>query len=519
MYKQIGLASLIMMTSVFLSRVIGLFREMALAAVGGAGSAVDAYQIAFVLPEILNHILASGFLSVTFIPIFTRHLAAYRETDAWQAFSVIISCFGLIMLILICLMFVLARPLVALIAPGLNDPLVLDQAVSMTRIIIPAQFFFFVGGMFMAVQFARQHFFIPALAPLIYNIGIIMGGLLAGTRYGVEGFAWGALFGAGIGNFFLQWIGARRQGMRFSLMFRFNHPDLKKYILVTLPLMLGLTMVFSTEFFIRFFGSYVPAGGISALNYALRTMLLLAAFFGQAIGVASFPFMANLAAKGDFFAMNELLNKTLKYLSLIIPGSILFMVLRHEIIRILFERGKFDAAATGLTAGVLLFLMIGAYPFAAQTIVSRAYYAMQDTLFPSLYSTISVMLSLPIFFIGVKMMGVQGVGAAVSISAMLQVFLLYAVWNRRSKNQGSAAVYSFLFKITAISLPLGLALEMFRCFMMNIIGSESLAASLLVSGIIGVLFLMLFLPAATVMLNRRELEEIRHLIRRKSKKV
>ena len=246
LYKKVGIASLIMMASVFLSRSIGLFREMVIAYIAGAGGEVDAYQIAFVVPEILNHLVASGFLSVTFIPIFSRYLADNREAEGWRVFSVILTCFGMLLLIFITLSVIFAPELVSLIAPGIDDPVLKSKAVRMTRIIMPAQFFFFSGGMLMAVQFAKEKFALPALAPLFYNLGIIGGGVFLAPNLGMEGFSWGVLAGAFGGNFALQYWGARRVGMDYRPVVDFRHPDLRKYIVLTLPLMLGLTMTFST---------------------------------------------------------------------------------------------------------------------------------------------------------------------------------------------------------------------------------------------------------------------------------
>ncbi|MBT4088283.1 MAG: murein biosynthesis integral membrane protein MurJ, partial [Deltaproteobacteria bacterium] len=276
-YRKVGLASLIMMISIFLSRVIGLVREMIIAYIGGAGGEVDAYQVAFIFPEILNHILASGFLSITFIPIFSGYLVRNENEEGWRVFSLILTCFGTLLLILIAVAMVFTPELMTL--AGFRDQQLSDSAVRMTRIILPAQFFFFVGGILMAVQFAREKFLIPALAPLIYNFGIIAGGVILSPWLGMEGFSWGVLGGALIGNCLIQILGARGIGMRFKLSFQFSHPDLKKYVLLSLPLMLGLTMTFSTELFSRLFGSYLPAGSVSSLNYSLRIMYVLVGIF------------------------------------------------------------------------------------------------------------------------------------------------------------------------------------------------------------------------------------------------
>ncbi len=489
-YKKVGIASIIMTSSIFLSRVIGLVREMVIAHVKGAGMAVDAYQVAFIIPEILNHILASGFLSITFIPIFSDYLAKNREDEGWRVFSNILTCFSCIIILLIIIAMVFAPEMIAL--TGFKNPETKAMAIKMTRIIIPAQFFFFTGGLFMAVQFAKEKFFIPALAPLIYSVGIILGGIFLSPFIGMEGFSWGVLAGAFLGNFALQLYGAKKAGMQFRITFDFTHPDLKKYLILTLPLMLGLTMIFSTEILSKFFGSYLPEGSVSILNYSLRVMFVLVGIFGQAVGVASYPFMARFISENKMDDMNKLLNSTLKYTSLVIPFSVLLMVLRHEVILMLFQRGNFDSAATDLTSKVLVFILIGAVAFSAQTIVARGFYAMKNTIFPTIYGTIAVILSIPIYFLGMNKMGVTGVALALSVSVILQVLLLYSLWNRKSNNKGSKTVYLFVLKIILISTPLGIFLERLRAQLSSSIDTNTLLGSFLISVIIGVIFIALF---------------------------
>jgi putative peptidoglycan lipid II flippase len=491
LYKKIGIASAIMMASVFLSRVIGLLREMVIAYMAGAGAEVDAYQVAFIIPDILNHVAAGGFLSVTFIPIFSKYLAAEKKDDGWRVVSIILTCFGGLLGIGIGIAFIFTPQLILILAPGLDNPAMISNVVYMTRIILPAQFFFFAGGLFMAVQFSLERFAIPALAPVIYNLGIILGGLLLGPWLGVAGFSYGVLAGAFVGNFGLQLWGAKRAGMKFRIRMDFFHPDLKNYFLLTLPLMVGLSMTFSTEFFLKFFGSFLPEGSIAALNYGLRVTLMLVGFFGQAVGTASFPFMARLAAENKISEMNSLLNDTLRYLSLVIPISVLVMVLRKEVVRILFERGRFDASATDLTSSALVFLLIGAFAFAAQTVVVRGYYAMQNTLFPAIFGTLAVAVSIPIYVAGMNFMGTNGVGLAISISAILHVILLFMLWNRRTANTGSRKVYEAYAKMIFISIPIGFILNWTGTEIYPYTWQDTLPGNMLICAITGALFAVL----------------------------
>jgi putative peptidoglycan lipid II flippase len=506
-YKKVGIASAVMMASVFLSRVIGLLREMAIAYMAGAGKEVDAYQIAFILPEILNHVVATGFLSVTFIPLFTRHLVRGTETEAWRVFSIILCVFGALALGVVAVSMALAPQLVALAAPGLEAPDTLAAAVRMTRIILPAQFFFFAGGILMAVQFARERFFLPALAPLIYNLGIIAGGILLAPWLGIEGFAWGVLAGAFAGNFLLQWAGARRAGMRFQAAWQWTHPDVRDYLRLTAPLMLGLTMTFSTEFLFRFFGSYLPAGSIAVLNFSLRVMLILVGVFGQAVGTASFPYMARLAAENNLEDLNRLLNRTLRYLALVMPVAVLLMVLSPEVVRVLFQRGRFDPAAARVTADVLVWFLAGAVAFAAYTVIVRGYFATRNTLYPAIFGSVAVLASLPLYPLGIALMGVEGVALAVSVSGILQAAALFVLWSRRSDNAGQGEIFRFYLKIGLISAGVAPVLALIREAVTEWVDPASLAGSLITSATVGSAFMGLML-AAGYGLKIREIQQM-----------
>jgi len=516
-YRKVTIATLIMMASVFLSRVIGLVREMVIAGVGGTQAPVDAYQVAFVIPEILNHVVASGFLSITFIPIFTGYLAKSREADGWRVFSIILTLFGGLLAVLIAVAWVFAAPLLSLAAPGFTSSPHFDQAVTMMRIILPGQFFFFCGGLFMAVQFAKESFAIPALAPLVYNLGIIIGGLIGGSQHSMVGFAWGVLGGAFAGSFCLQLAGAVRVGMRFVPALDLKHPDLKKYILLTIPLMLGLTMTFSTEVLFRFFGSYLPGGSIAGLNYALRVMFIVVGLVGQAVGVASYPFMARLAAEQRLGELSDLLNKLLRYLAITIPISVLVIILRHEVVLVLFQRGVFTPASTALTAEALAFLMVGAFAFSAQTVVARGFYAMQNTLLPAVYGTIAVLLSLPLYFLGLQWMGINGVALACALSATVQVGVLFAVWNRKQDNQAGRTVYRAIFKFLGLSVLLGFFALAVRAAMCLAVDPGTFAGSCIILATTGGLSLV-FLAGAGYALRIAEITNVLDRLARKVKR-
>jgi len=450
--KSLSVASAIMMASVFLSRVLAILRDLTLAWFGGTSSQMDAYVAAFLIPDILNHLLAGGFMSVTFIPIFQKHLAAGDEARAWRVFSNLLVVGTVVLTALVCLSMFFTDPILGLMGRQISDPAQRALTGRMTRIILPAQICFYWGALLMAVQYAKKKFLMPALAPLVYNLGIIGGGIALGRWIGIEGFAWGVLAGALLGNLALQVSGARAAGMRFTPVFDLRDPDLKTYVLVTVPLVLGLGMQFSTELFFRYFGSFLGEGGISGLNYSLRIMWTLVGVFGQAVGVASFPFLASLAAEKKFGDMDALAHGVVtKVIAVIVPIAAVMMVLSVNIVAVMYQRGRFDAASTALTAEALAWYLAGSFAVAAHTIVMRNFYALQNTLLPMCVSTAAAIVCIPLFRIFSARMGANGIALVSSVLMAAQFTVLFTIWNvRYSSRQRLGSFLAALGKIAGV---------------------------------------------------------------------
>ncbi|MDG5816512.1 murein biosynthesis integral membrane protein MurJ [Chitinispirillales bacterium ANBcel5] len=430
--KSLSIATAIMMGSVFLSRITGLVREMVLARYGGTGYQMDAYVTSFLIPEILNHFLAGGFLSVTFIPIFQKYLVKKDNVGAWKTFSNLFSCGSVLFLILIPITIIFTPQLLSFQLASNGNPQTAQLTVRLTRIILPAQLLFYWGAFFMAVQYAHNRYFLPALSPLCYNLGIIAGGVFLQPHLGIEGFAWGVLGGAFIGNVVIQLPGAIKCGLRYRPLFKPLDPEFINYVKKTIPLVLGLGMAFSNEIFFRFFGSFLDDGATASVNFALRTMMFIVALFGQASGVAFYPYLTRLAAEKAYNKMADLLNKVLKNVALyLIPLSALMIVLSPQIITILFERGNFTAQSTSQVAPVLSIYLVGAFGYSASFIISRSFYALQNTILPMAVSTTVAVISIPLYIAFSTHLGAQGLALAATTAMFLQFGFLYFFWLKR----------------------------------------------------------------------------------------
>lgn len=430
--KQMGRAAVLMMASVFLSRLLGYARDAVIAYRHGATPETDAYFAAFTIPDFLNHLLAGGALSITFIPIFSKYIADGKEEEGHRSFSAIATAMSLCMIFFIILGEFLADRLIPLVAPGFPP----DQAAiaaRLTRIVLPAQIFFYLGGLLMAVQFTRNMFLIPALAPLIYNAGIIAGGLLLGPFVGMDGFAWGVLAGSFIGNLAIQAYGAHRAGLKFAPRIDLSDKGLREFVRLSIPIMLGFSLVVVDEWMIRIFGSFLLAGAITWLNNARRLMQVPVGIFGQASGVASYPFLSALAARGEKEAMWETLSVTLRWVFLVsCAAAAVFGILSRELVLAVFKRGAFTIDDTIHTASALAAFSIGIPFWCAQSITSRGFFALKDTWTPTLVGTGAWILSLPAYFLLTQKLGVFGLALASSLGIFLHATALYGILMART---------------------------------------------------------------------------------------
>ena len=307
------------------------------------------------------------------------------------------------------------------------------MAARLTRIVLPAQIFFYLGGLLMAIQYARKQFLLPALSPLIYNAAIIAGGLLGGRRYGMDGFAWGVVGGAFLGNFALQLYGARRGTFSYRPRFDLADPTLKEFIRLSIPIMLGFSLVVVDEWTLRVFGSFLLVGAITWLNNARRLMMVPVGILGHASGVASYPFLAELAARGKRQEMWDALSLTLRWVFLVSAAvAAIAFVLSREAILLVYQRGAFRIDDTLLTASALSAFAVGIPFWCSQAIVARGFFAMRDTWTPTLVGTAAWIVALPVYYFLQQSHGVFGLALASTTGILLYAGALYGILMRRT---------------------------------------------------------------------------------------
>lgn len=410
---RLGAVAAVLAGSVLLSRVLGYVREIVLAGKFGATATSSAYYAAFQIPDLLNYFLAGGALSIAFVPYYTRVLAADGPAAAERLLAKVTGTMGALTVAVTVLLWWQAEALVALQFPRFS-PETQALTVRLTRIVLPAQIFFITGGILRAALMSQGRFATQALAPLLYNGAIIIGGLAFADSIGAEGFAWGALVGAAVGAFGVAWIDAI-VGLRMRTWFRFAPFDaqVRAYIAVAAPLMLGLSLSATDEWYDRWFGGLLAAGTIAQLTFARRLMQLPVAVVGQPIATAVLPTLSRLWSEGRREALGDVMRTALQVgigLSAIAAGA--SFVLAVPIVAVVYRRGAFGADDVAAVALLLQVFSVGVPAWVVQQIAVRAFYARGDTWRPMLLGTFVSLGAIPVYLALGPRFGGAGLAAA-----------------------------------------------------------------------------------------------------------
>jgi putative peptidoglycan lipid II flippase len=439
----------IMMLSLLLSRVLGLVRDAVMSGMFGSDLATDAYRLAFSIPDLIFFLLAGGALSSAFIPVFSEYLHTGREDDAWKVFSVVATAMTLLLGLLIAAAWVFAEPLSRAIAPG-KEAEVIPLIAHMSRILLPAQLAFFLGGLMFGTLYARQVFAVPGLGPNVYNLGIIFGAVALSSFFspGVIGMSWGALIGAVLGNLIIPYWAMKRLNSRFSFSLDFSHPGVRKVFRLMLPVVLGLSLPGVYALILQWFGSFYPAGVNTNLDYANKLMLAPVGVFGQSLAIAVFPALSQFFAQGQMDAYRTQLAQTMRsvlYITLPITG--LMLALSPQVVALVYQHGAFGVEAARQVAELLSLFGVGIFAWCLHPVLMRAFFAIHQTWQPILIGTATtvVFVALVAFLRGTPL-GYAAMPVASSVSAIVLVLALSAAIRTRVGPFGGSAVLATLGK-------------------------------------------------------------------------
>ena len=463
------------------SRLLGLAREAELAALFGAGFAMDAFNVAFKIPNLLRDLFAEGAMTAAFVPTFTRTLSTRGADAAWRLGSLVINALLLVTGVLVVFGIVFAAPITALIAPKYAlVPGKLELTTMLTRIMLPFLTTVAIAVAMMGMLNSLHRFFIPALSPAMFNVATILCAFLLSPlmmRLGwdpIVSIALGTLIG-GIGQILLQWPALRTTGFRYRPTLDFSDPDLREVLRLMVPGTVGVAAVQINVLVNTYLATYQEEGAVSWLNYAFRLMYLPIGLFGVSIATAALPDISRHAVANDFAAIRRTLSSGLRLMLMLnVPATVGLMVLAHPIISLLLERYRFRPGDTAATAAALMFYAPGLLGYSAVKIASPTFYSLRDSRTPVIVSVISVLVNLALNVSLVRVMGFRGLALGTATAAILNALTLLWLLRRRVGGLDGRRLAVALTKIVAASGIMGLVVHVTSTWLYGVLPGREL---------------------------------------------
>jgi putative peptidoglycan lipid II flippase len=462
-----------------LSKVLGFCREVALAYVFGASAATDAYLVAFTVPNVIFAVLG-GALTVTAVPLFASYASAGKRGEAWRLFAVFSTLLSAILLAVVLAGMPLARQIVWLVAPGLPEGTA-RLAASLLAVMLPGVLFLSLANLFYGLLNASNIFGPPALGSVVTNI-FIVASILAGLRFGITAVAAGTTLGY-LAALVLQLPYLRRAGFIFRPSLEFRHPGLKRAFGLMFPVMVGTGIGQIYLIIDRVLASGLPEGSISALNYASKLILLPQGVLVMALSTAIFPALSHKAASGDQAGFSHTLLRAVKTVLLVaLPAGVGLAVLREPVVRLLFMRGAFDEDDLAMTVFALLCFSLGLAGQCLGPVLTRGFYALQDTATPVKVGVATVTLNLALSLVLVRPLAHGGLALANSLAATFNVAVLFYLLVRRVPGLGARSVLFFAAGAALASFLAGGAAALADGFLAGVLAGGTAALALRLAG-------------------------------------
>ncbi len=437
--RQIARAAGTVMFALLLGQFASLARSIIVAGTFGASPALDAFTAANRVSETLFLLVAGGALSSAFIPTFTGLLVRDQKDSAWRLASALANAVTLSLSLLAVFMAVFAPQVVRYaLAPGLSeDPELFATTVSLLRIQLVSAVIFGLGGMVGGILNVHQVFLIPALTPAMYQLGIIVGALVLAPALGIHGLAWGVVIGA-FAYLFIQIPALLKQKGAYSFTLGIENPDVKQVIFLMGPRLLGVAVVQLNFWVNTNLASRMEEGSVTSLGLAFSLMIMAQAAIAQSVAIAAMPTFSAQHALGKMDEMRSSLAASLRGILLMaLPASIGLILLRQPLISFLYQRGNFDGHDVQLTAWALLWFAAGLVGHSVMEVLTRAFYAQQDTKTPVLIGTVAMGLNVVFSFVfsgWFEQMGwfpLGGLALANSLATALEAAALFIVMRKR----------------------------------------------------------------------------------------
>ncbi|MFH1292245.1 MAG: murein biosynthesis integral membrane protein MurJ [bacterium] len=421
--KSVTGAAILISCTALASRLVGLFRERMFAHHFRASEIMDAYYTAFKMPDMVYNLLIVGAISAGFIPIFTKLMTKQNQESAWRLASNILNILGSLVFLLTILGIIYMPKLIPYLAPGF-DQSTTQLAVSFGRIMFISMLLLSISMIMGTILQSLRSFLIFSIAPIFYNVGIIFGVVVLVPYFGIKALAWGVVLGALI-HLIMQTYGAYAQGYRWKPVFDFRDKETLLVGKLMIPRTLSLAVSQINIVIFTIMASLLPVGSIAIFNYANNLQGVPTGIIGIPFALAVFPVLSAAVAENDEKKFIKHLSISIRQvLFLVVPISLIFLLLRAQIVRVVLGSGAFTWSDTINTADTLAFFVLSLFAQSLIPLFCRAFYALENTKTPFVIAIISELVTIIAALLLMKSLGVAGLALAFSIGAILNLFLL-----------------------------------------------------------------------------------------------
>lgn len=505
-------AALVVGAASLISRFIGLARDKIFAHQFGAGNTLDAYFAAFRVPDLVYNMLVVGALSAGFIPVF-KELLEEDTKEAWKVTNGVLNVLGISLVIICGILFIFTPQLMQLIVPGYSGEK-LDLTIKMTRVMFLSPILLGLSSIASGVLQSFKSFIVYSFTPIVYNLGIIVGALFFVPYFGEAGLAWGVILGAFL-HLIIQLPTLFHLGFNYQFILPWSNPHLKKIGKMMIPRTLGLAANQMNFLIMTILASTLAAGSLTIFNFAKNIQYFPVGIIGYSFALAAFPALSELIAKEESQDMTELLISTIrKVLFLIIPITILFIMLRVEIVEVVFGSGKFDQQSVAQTASALAFFSLSLFAQSLIPVLIRGFFALKDTWNPFVVATVGMVINLIAALMLKDSYGVSGLAMAFSISMTCQLILLWVILRNKLRSMKGGKIWGLITKIIPASVSMWLVMYITKPHLEQFISPDTAILVFFYGLIVGILGLMIYI-LISYLLKIEELQQLQASAKKK----
>ncbi len=456
-HKSVAKSATLIGFATLCSRILGFIRDVVIARLFGVYVYAQAFVIAFKIPNLFRDLFGEGAANAAFVPVFSEYAAKKSKEEFWELANVVLNLLLIVLSVVVVIGIVFSPIIVRLIAPGfINDPEKLALTVKLNRIIFPYCLLICLAAYAMAILNSLKHFSVPAFAPCLLNISIIIFALFFGES--IKGLSLGVLVGGAL-QLLIQLPVLYRKGFRLKLFHKFRHPAAKTIGKLMLPRLLSSCIYQLNNFVDTIFGSMatiVGEGGVAGLYFGYRLILFPLGIFSNSLSQVLLPTFSTQALEENYEKLRLSVSFGLRAtFFIIIPASVGFMVLSRLLVSTIFQGGRFDAFSARMTADILFYYSIGLFAYAATRIMQVCFFALKDTVTPTKIAALTLLLNVIFILALMYPMKLSGIALATSLSGIITCFMLFFILKKKISLQFTTDIYYAFLKICAASLGMG----------------------------------------------------------------